>query len=52
MTGIAVAPVLGAGFTIPGSVSAIDAGGAITPFERSSRSLNEPARGVPTGASS
>src|SRR4051794_12543714 len=41
ITGIDLAPVLGAGFTIPGSVFAVDAGGATTPFDRSSRSLSE-----------
>ena len=48
ITGIDLAPVLGAGFTIPGSVFAVDGDGVITPFERSSSLLNE----VPVGASS
>src|SRR4051795_7779501 len=48
MTGIDFVPVLGAGFTIPGSVFAVDGDGVITPFERSSSLLNE----VPVGASS
>jgi hypothetical protein len=48
ITGIDLAPVLGAGFTIPGSVFAVEAGGTITPFDRSSRSLSE----GPVGASS
>src|SRR3954452_9596010 len=48
MTGIDLAPVLGAGFTIPGSVFAVDGDGVITPFERSSYLLNV----VPAGASS
>src|SRR4051794_23343441 len=47
ITGIDLAPVLGAGFTSPGSVFAVEAGGTITPSGRSGCSLG----GGPVGGS-
>src|SRR3954447_23326893 len=53
MTGmVVVVPVSGGGFTMPGSAFETAAGGVITPLERLSWSLSEPAPGGWAGTSS